>query len=360
MIPVVVGSSPISHPKTPNFQCHEKMALDFFLPELELGLLTLIQWFQVGFTSYAKPEVSSCTRPRFMKNSCYVIGASSQIGSWLVPELVESDWTVHLISRGIRAKKDYGANAFWHKVDLFDPEKELPPDQANVLFYTYVIQLLPSLLESFRDRGITRVIAFSSTSRFTKISSDDSGDLDTAKTLETAELAVIESCERLGMQWTIFRPTMIYAGKNGDRNVLDIANVISRFGFFPMFGNAKGLRQPVHAADLATACMLSCDNDATFNKSYNLGGAEVLTYKAMVERIFSAMSRKPRFIRTPIWLFGLAVFFARKFPRFSHITTSMAQRMQYDMTFSFDDAASDFGYAPRKFIPQLSNSQAPV
>lgn len=293
-----------------------------------------------------------------MKNSCYVIGASSQIGSWLVPELVESDWQVHLISRGIRAKKDYGANAVWHKVDLFDPDKKIPADHAHVLFYTYVIQLLPSLLEEFRARGVTRVIAFSSTSRFTKVSSDDSGDLDTAKTLEDAELAVIEACERLGMQWTIFRPTMIYAGKNGDRNVLDIANVISRFGFFPIFGNAEGLRQPVHAADLAKASMLSCGNETTFNKSYNLGGGEVLTYKAMVERIFSAMNRKPRFIRTPIWLFEMAVFFAKKHPRFSHITTSMAKRMQYDMTFSFEDAVADFGYAPRQFIPQLLPSRS--
>jgi nucleoside-diphosphate-sugar epimerase len=289
-----------------------------------------------------------------MKNSCYVIGASSQIGSWLVPELVKDDWKVHLISRGLRVKTDYGVNAIWHKVDLMDPGCELPPDPANVLFYTYVIQLLPSLLEAFRQRGVTRVIAFSSTSRFTKISSDDLGDLDTARTLEAAELAVIETCERLGMQWTIFRPTMIYAGKHGDRNVLDMARVIRRFGFFPIFGNAKGLRQPVHAADLATASMLSCDNPATFNKSYNLGGGEVLSYKAMVERIFAAMGRKPRFVKTPIWLFELAVFFATKLPRFNHITTSMAKRMQYDMTFPFDDAARDFGYQPRKFSPQLS------
>jgi uncharacterized protein YbjT (DUF2867 family) len=289
-----------------------------------------------------------------MKNSCYVIGASSQIGSWLVPELVKDDWKVHLISRGIREQVDYGVNAVWHKFDLADPDSQLPPDQANVLFYTHGIHVLPSLLEAFRQRGVSRVIAYSSTSRFTKISSDDPGDLDTARTLEAAELAVIETCERLGMQWTIFRPTMIYAGKHGDRNVLDMARVIRRFGFFPIFGNAKGLRQPVHAADLATASMLSCDNPATFNKSYNLGGGEVLSYKAMVERIFAAMGRKPRFVKTPIWLFELAVFFATKLPRFNHITTSMAKRMQYDMTFPFDDAARDFGYQPRKFSPQLS------
>jgi len=239
---------------------------------------------------------------------------------------------------------------------LFDPEKKLPSDHADVLFYTYVIQLLPSLLEDFRRRGVTRVIAFSSTSRFTKISSDDSGDLDTAQTLEAAELAVIETCQRLGMQWTILRPTMIYAGRNGDRNVRDIAKLITRFGFFPIFGNAKGLRQPVHAADLAEASMLLCENETTFNKSYNVGGGEVLTYKAMVERIFSAMNRKPRFLNTPIWLFKLAVFFAKKHPRFSHITTSMAKRMQYDMTFSFEDAANDFGYAPRNFFPELPGS----
>ena len=291
-----------------------------------------------------------------MENTCYVIGGSSQIGSWLVPELVENGWKIHLVSRGIRTKFEHGVSTIWHKFDLLNPESKLPPDEARVLFHTYGIQFLPPLLEAFKQRGISRVIAFSSTSRFTKTSSDNAVDQEVVKNLEIDEQAVIDTCERLGMKWTIFRPTMIYAGKQGDRNVMDIAQVINRFGFFPLFGNGKGLRQPVHAADLAKACVLSCDTEAAFNKSHNLAGGEVLTYKEMVERIFNAMNLKPRFVKTPIWLFELAVFFVTKHPRYDHITTSMAKRMQQDMTFSTQDAATDFGYKPRKFVPALSKS----
>lgn len=288
-----------------------------------------------------------------MQNTCYVIGGSSQIGSWLVPELVLKGWKIHLISRGIRSKGGQGSGTVWHKFDLLDSNSRLPPDEARVVFHTYGIQFLPPLLQEFRSRGVTRVIAFSSTSRFTKTSSDNTVDLKVVRNLELDEQAVIDTCERLGMQWTIFRPTMIYAGMHGDRNVMDIAQVINRVWFFPLFGNGKGLRQPVHAADLAVACVQACDEESTFNKSYNLAGGEVLTYREMVERIFSLLNLKPRFIRTPIWCFELAVFFVRKIPRYDHITTSMAKRMQQDMIFSTAEAAADFGYQPRKFLPKL-------
>ena len=40
-----------------------------------------------------------------------------------------------------------------------------------------------------------------------------------ARRLTLAENEVIEKCRRLGIQWTILRPTLIYGGLHGDRNV---------------------------------------------------------------------------------------------------------------------------------------------
>ena len=111
------------------------------------------------------------------------------------------------------------------------------------------------------------------------------------------------------------------------------------------------MRQPVHTADLAKACMLVCDNPGTFNRSYNVGGGEVLPYLEMVERIFAATGRPPRFVRIPLPAFELAARIARLHPRYRHIRSSMAERMEKDMTFSNAEAISDFGYAPRRFEP---------
>jgi nucleoside-diphosphate-sugar epimerase len=283
------------------------------------------------------------------RKMCAVLGGSSQAGSWLVPSLIGSGWTVHLVSRGLKPQFDYGANGVWHKLDLRSPDAQFPAVEARVVFDT--LGVASDWLERMRGIGIRRVISFSSTSVFTKANSDDPVDIRAVQEVRKREHALTETCARLQIGWTILRPTLIYGGKFGDRNVNDIARVIRLFGFFPVFGNPVGLRQPVHADDLARACMLVCDNPGAFNRSYNIGGGEVLPYREMVARIFAAMGKPPRFVRIPLPAFELAARIARLHPRYRHIRSSMAERMEQDMTFPNDEAISDFGYAPRRFEP---------
>jgi nucleoside-diphosphate-sugar epimerase len=283
------------------------------------------------------------------RKTCVVLGGSSQAGSWLVPSLIESGWTVHLISRGLKPQVDYGVNGVWHNLELRSRDAQFPALEARVVFDT--LGVASDWLERMRGIGIRRVITFSSTSVFTKAKSNDPVDIRAVQELREREQAFAETCARLQIDWTILRPTLIYGGKFGDRTVNDIARVIRLFGFFPVFGNPAGLRQPVHADDLAKACMLVCDNPGAFNRSYNIGGGEVLPYREMVERIFAAMGRPPRFMRVPLPAFEWAARMARLHPRYRHIRSSMAERMEQDMTFPNDEAISDFGYAQRRFEP---------
>jgi nucleoside-diphosphate-sugar epimerase len=279
--------------------------------------------------------------------SCVVLGGSSQAGSWLVPSLIDGGWTVHLISRGVRPQVDYGPNAIWHILDLRDPAARFPAIEIRVVFDT--LSIASEWLERMREAGAERVISFSSTSVFTKVDSSDPIDVKSVHDVQKREQVFAETCARLGIDWTILRPTLIYGGKFGDRTVKDIARVIRLFGFFPAFGSATGLRQPVHAADLAKACLQVCDNKAAFNRGYNLGGGEILPYHEMVARIFTAMGRRPRIVRIPLPAFALAAKLARLHPRYRHIRSSMAERMERDMTFSNAEAIAGFGFAPRPF-----------
>jgi nucleoside-diphosphate-sugar epimerase len=283
--------------------------------------------------------------------TCVVLGGSSQPGSWLVPLLIESGWTAHLISRGVKPQTNYGPNAVWHKLDLRGSTAGFPAVGAAVVFDT--LGIASEWLDRIRESGAVRVISFSSTSVFTKADSSDPVDVESVRNLQQREQAFAETCGKLRIDWTILRPTLIYGGRFGDRTVRDIARVIRLFGFFPVFGNATGLRQPVHAEDLAKACVQVCDNTGAFNRSYNIGGGEVLPYHEMVARIFAAMGRRPRIVRIPLPAFALAARLARVHPRYRHIRSSMAERMEQDMTFSNAEAISDFGFAPRPFEPSL-------
>ena len=288
-----------------------------------------------------------------MERSCLVVGSSSQIGTWLVPDLVAYGWTAHLISRGIARRADDGPRAIWHEFDLARLDRPFPSVTADVLFHTAGIGAILPWLERIRSAGVSRVIAFSSTSLLTKANSDSAYDREMIARLAGYEQTFIATSERLGLNWTILRPTMIYGGKFGDRTVMDIARVIRKLGFFPLLGQAKGVRQPVHAADLANACMQTVDCTAAFNRTYNLAGAERLSYRHMGERIFKAMDKTPRFLPVPLTAFELAVRLANLHPRYRHLTSSMATRMNQDMIFSIEEAVADFGFTPRAFLPRL-------
>ena len=281
----------------------------------------------------------------------FLTGRTSAVGLPLINLLLAQGIQVHSLGRKPLVEVDQQPNLQWSQLDMADPQQTLPDITANALIHTASLWLLPSWLEKFHARGVRRVIAFSSTSRFTKLSSASAYELEVVTKLIAAEEHVASECERLGMVWTTFRPTLIYGGSAGDRNVADIARLIRKLGFFPVFGLGSGCRQPVYAADLAKACLQSLAASASYDKAYNLSGGETLTYKEMVARIFETLGRPPLFIRIPLTAFRLAVILARLHPRFAHLTPDMALRMQVDLIFDHSDATRDFGYSPGNFDP---------
>ncbi len=169
-----------------------------------------------------------------------------------------------------------------------------------------------------------------------------------AARLAEGEAAVTAACTAAGVAWTLLRPTLIYA-EGEDRNVSRLAGLIARFGVLPLAGRGEGLRQPVHAADLARAALQAMDAPAASDRTYDLPGGETLTYRAMALRIFEALGRPPRLLSLPppLWRLGLAL----AAPFLPGVTAAMGARMSEDLAFDAAPAARDFGYAPRPFRP---------
>lgn len=196
--------------------------------------------------------------------------------------------------------------------------------------------------------GARRIVALSSTSRLTKQDSSDLGEQAVVRRLSEAEAKVQAWAAEQGVEWVILRPTLIY-GLGRDKNIADIARFIRRFRFFPLLGKANGQRQPIHAQDVADACVAAMRAPGVKNRAYNISGGETLTYQEMVTRIFKAMDRPPLMPRVPLVAFRSAVSLLRLLPGYGHLSAAMAERMNRDLVFDHREATRDFAFKPRKF-----------
>ncbi len=275
-----------------------------------------------------------------------ILGATSLVGRFLVPRLVERGVRPVALSR--RAGPFEGVD--WLQADLQDLHlsARLPP--LHTVYSLSPIWLLPDALPALIGAGAQRVIAFSSTSRFTKIASPVEAERQVAARLAKSEERVIALCEASGVAWTILRPTLIYA-EGQDGNVSRLAGLIRRLGFLPLAGRGEGLRQPVHADDLAAAALAVADAPAARNRAYDLPGGETLTYRRMAERVFEGLGRQPRIVSVPAPLWALAFKLVQ--PLLPGATAAMGARMSEDLIFDGDRARGDFAWAPRAFHPDF-------
>jgi nucleoside-diphosphate-sugar epimerase len=271
-----------------------------------------------------------------MKPSLLITGATGQIGYFLLPLL--NDFEIFAISRSSHLSS---TSVHWIQGNLNSPFKI----SSDVDYFIHLagLPLFPKI-------SAPRIIAFSSTSRFTKENSPNPHERKVAQSLIKSEEIFIEFCEKQNIKWTLFYPTLIY-GAGMDKNVLTLSRFIQRWGFFPLLGEAKGLRQPVHAQDLANACIKTLNNSNTYNKRYFLTGGETLTYKQMLTIIFEQLHKKPHFMPLPMSILKMGLNLLKVFPQFQHLNSEMLERMNQDLCFSSQLAIEDFGFEARCFKP---------
>jgi nucleoside-diphosphate-sugar epimerase len=279
-----------------------------------------------------------------LREPVLVLGATSLIGRRLLPRLVAQRSVVVAVSRRPPSGGEDGVR--WVAADLDEALPELP--YAQTVLSLSPIWLLPQALAGLRRSGMDRLVAFSSTSALTKVRSPDREERAVAARLLEAEAALRAFCDAEGVAWTILRPTLIYS-EGEDGNVSRLARLIRNYGVLPLAGRAKGLRQPVHAEDLAWAASAAAASPVTPGRTYELPGGETLTYRQMVERIFLGLDRTPRIVRLPTPLWRLAFALAKG--RLGEANAAMGERMNQDLAFDAAPAARDFGWAPRLFRP---------
>jgi nucleoside-diphosphate-sugar epimerase len=277
-----------------------------------------------------------------------IYGISSQAAGSLVSVFGHAGYAIHGISRN--RDSNFPGVAMHH----FDPAAgTLTPrlPDIEVLVSQAPLPALPGLLRTMESGSRpARIIAFGTTGIFSKADSASPDERAFVKSQLGAEKDLAAWSARHGVYWTVLRPTMMY-GVNRDQNVAFIRSTFRRFRCFPIPFGARGVRQPVHVEDLASACLAVLSRPQTRNKAYNLGGGEVLLYEDLVRRIRIADGHVPVLVPIPRSLYYCLVFLARVFLGQSHLRIAMVDRMYADLVADNSAAVEDFGFSPRPFEP---------
>jgi len=99
----------------------------------------------------------------------------------------------------------------------------------------------------------------------------------------------------------ILRPSAIYAPDGG--LVVDLAAMLRRTTLFPLFGDGSKRLQPVSRGDVAAAATAALARPEARGRIFELGGAKVYSYRALLELILAAMGRRCLLLPLPylVW-----------------------------------------------------------
>jgi nucleoside-diphosphate-sugar epimerase len=196
----------------------------------------------------------------------------------------------------------------------------------------------PNIVNACQDMKIKRAVFISTTGIFTKLNPDSKAiRLDAERLIKESHL-----------DYTIIRPTMIY-GTSKDRNMWRLIRYLKKFPVLPILGNGTYLQQPVYVKDLAWAIVSAYETELSIKKTYNISGAESITYNEVVDITGKALGKKVIKIHIPIKLsYGLMKIY-EKVSKKPKLKAEQVLRLNENKDFSYEEATRDFGYKPLSF-----------
>lgn len=223
-----------------------------------------------------------------------------------------------------RSPSTFSSNTFF--ADLSDPDNFIPPLLPRLEPSVWVsfapIWLFAPFLERIRIcnpdalKGVTGVIACSSSSAITKRFASNRYDRDLSLNLLSFENLLLETCRNLSIPGHVVQPTLIYGrvGKYRDRNLSKLLQLLHCFPVLPLPAET-GLRQPIHASQLAAAFihiaeLITLPSSTTcIPERIALGGDTTLSYVDMIRSLKQTYPLKHPIRRSLLLFFPNRLFF---------------------------------------------------
>ncbi len=113
---------------------------------------------------------------------------------------------------------------------------------------------------------------------------------DAAARYHRSKWAAEEAVRASGLDWTIFRPSIIYG--RGDGFVTLLASMVRRLPVVPVIGSGRQRLQPIPVEQVAAGFVGALDRPATVNRTYEVGGPDAVTMVDLLDAIGHALGRR--------------------------------------------------------------------
>jgi NADH dehydrogenase len=293
-----------------------------------------------------------------------VTGGTGFVGTHVVNALLRRGHAVAVLSRRPEsARNRYNRQVAIVQGDVLDPSslERVAADREAVVHLVGIIaqkgdqtfdrmhrEAVENAIAAARQAGVRRLLHMSAMGV-----SDDSPS-EYGRTKAAGERVVRAS----GLDWTIFRPSIIFGP--GDGFVTLLASLIrGNPGFIPLIGPGTTRFMPVSVYDVARLYADALEKPETIGKAFEVGGPETFTLDEMNREIALAVGkrRKP-LVHFPLWwgrfLAGRFEWLAKKgWIDSPPVTRDQLRSLSRDNTADTSPTVAVFGGEWKRFRPGI-------
>jgi uncharacterized protein YbjT (DUF2867 family) len=285
-----------------------------------------------------------------------ITGASGFVGSHITKRLVTEGEEVRAMVHNRQRSQERGylqeVQVEWVQADVTQPDTlQEAFVGADAVVHTVAIAIEKGgrSYEEVNYQGTVNVLEAAkaaSVKRFINIS-QLGADPDLPYRFLASKGRAQQSVANSGMEWTAFRPSVIWGPQD------EFANTFARLAplspiIYPIVGDEKSKFQSIWVEDVATCVFKSIADAETIGVEYELGGPEILTLEEIERRTLKAVGANRWMVPFPMPILRLIVALMETAMPNPPVTRSLLELLQVSNVTS-DNAIHKFVADPRPF-----------
>ena len=207
-------------------------------------------------------------------------------------------------------------------------------EQGSDSFAAVHVQGARVLAEACAAQGIERLVLLSG------IGADTTSPSSYVRARAEGETAVRDALPSA----TILRPSAVFDPE--DRFINALADIVRAAPAIPLFGRGETRLQPVYRGDVAAAVQAALQDPTARGETYELGGARIYSYRALLELIMTHVGKRRPLLPLPFAVWDAMAAGAALLPK-PPLTDAQVTLMKQDNVVAADALRlQDLGISP--------------